>query len=43
MGTEGLLSPEQEEALRSAAVALLDRFFSDIGHLEPAVTSLTRT
>lgn len=31
---EDLLSPEQKEALRSAAVVLLDRFFSDIGHLE---------
>jgi hypothetical protein len=31
---DGLLSPEQEDALRSAAVVLLDRFFADIGHLE---------
>jgi hypothetical protein len=30
----GLLSPEQEDALRSAAVVLLDRFFADIGNLE---------
>lgn len=31
---EGLLSAEQRDALRSAAVVLLDRFFADIGHLE---------
>jgi hypothetical protein len=31
---EGLLSPVQEDALRSAAVMLLDRFFADVGHLE---------
>ena len=31
---EGMLSPEQEDALRSAAVVLLDRFFADIDHLE---------
>lgn len=31
---EGLLAPEQEDALRSAAVVLLDRFFADIGYLE---------
>jgi hypothetical protein len=31
---EGLLSSEQEDALRSAAVTLLDEFFSDVGHLE---------
>ena len=31
---EGMLSPKQEKALRSAAVALLDRFFADVGHLE---------
>jgi hypothetical protein len=31
---EGMLSIEQEDALRSAAVSLLDGFFSDIGHLE---------
>ncbi len=29
-----MLSSEQEDALRSAAVVLLDRFFADIGHLE---------
>jgi hypothetical protein len=31
---EGLLSATQMEALRRSATALLDRFFSDIGHLE---------
>ena len=31
---EGLLSPEQDDALRSAVATLLDEFFSDIGHLE---------
>lgn len=31
---EGLLSSEQVDALRSATVVLLDRFFADIGHLE---------
>jgi hypothetical protein len=34
MSPKGMLSPEQEDALRSAAVVLLDRFFADIGHLE---------
>jgi hypothetical protein len=32
---EGLLSPRQEQALRSATVVLLDRFFADVGYLEP--------
>ena len=31
---DGLLSSEQKDALRSAAVVLFDRFFADIGHLE---------
>jgi hypothetical protein len=31
---EGLLSVEQKDALRSAALVLLERFFADIGHLE---------
>jgi len=31
---DGMLSSEQEDALRYAAVVLLDRFFADIGHLE---------
>ena len=31
---EGMLSSEQEDVLRSAAVVLLDRFFADICYLE---------
>jgi len=31
---EGMLVPIQEQALRSATVVLLDRFFADVGHLE---------
>ncbi|CAN5697774.1 hypothetical protein BH18ACT6_BH18ACT6_25200 [soil metagenome] len=31
---EGLLSAEQDKALRTATTILLDRFFADVGHLE---------
>ncbi len=31
---EGMRAPAQEQALRSATVVLLDRFFADVGHLE---------